>query len=82
MKALLIFHQRPFPYTHDLEHLVGLLPDEAESSFTEFGFEPLSTYAVDTRYPGFPSIDSKEARAAVEVAERIVETILRDLGQT
>lgn len=80
LKALLIFHQRSFPYTHDLERLVRLLPDETQSRFAEFDFEPLSTYAVDTRYPGLPTIDSEEAHAAVGVAEQIVEAVLTDLN--
>jgi HEPN domain-containing protein len=79
LKALLIFHQRSFPYTHDLERLVRLLPQGVESRFTEFDVESLSTYAVDTRYPGFPAIDSEGARAAVETAERIVEAVRSDL---
>jgi HEPN domain-containing protein len=79
LKALLIAEQRSFPYTHDLEHLTDLLSEEGYARYGDLDVEPLSTYAVDTRYPGMPKADAEDARAALQVAEQIVEAVLDDL---
>lgn len=81
LKALLIAYQRPFPYTHDLERLVGLLPEDEHPRYEDTDLGQLSTYAVDTRYPGMPTIDAKEAHAAIEAASQIVETVQLTLDQ-
>jgi len=72
LKALLTAHAVPFPRTHDLATLVGLLrksvhlPIDAESQDT------LTDYATTTRYPGDDQeISLAEAQAAVRIARRL-----------
>lgn len=52
LKALLLFLGLDFPFTHNIQLLVSLLPSAIHSlpEFTDA--EMLTTYAVLTRYPG------------------------------
>lgn len=76
LKAVLQYHNTAFPKTHDLVELLGLnerfvpelLPLEQE-------MDRLTTYAVETRYPGI-SADEQLAKTAVELMAQ-ARTILR-----
>lgn len=70
-----------FPYTHDIEVLVGLVE--------RHGREPppavrtaakLTTYAIDTRYPGFVLSGREEYEKAVATARVVVEWVEEQVG--
>jgi HEPN domain-containing protein len=64
-----------FPYVHDLAELLTLVEkagQEVPESIRQA--EPLSKFAVFTRYPGIgPSIKEKEYRETVEIAARVIK---------
>jgi HEPN domain-containing protein len=74
IKALLIKLDVDFPYVHDLAELLTLVEkagQEVPASIRQA--EPLSKFAVFTRYPGIgPSIKEKEYRETVEIAARVI----------
>ncbi len=82
MKALLVRDQVPFPKTHDLERLHGLLPANAGlPAVTELA--ALSGFAVDSRYPDVGlgrEPDREDALGAVDVAGRVVDAVRESLG--
>jgi HEPN domain-containing protein len=75
IKALLIKLDVDFPYVHDLAELLTLVEkagQEVPESIRQA--EPLSKFAVFTRYPGIgPSIKEKEYRETVEIAARVIK---------
>jgi HEPN domain-containing protein len=82
IKALLIYLDIDFPYTHDITRLLSLVeqrgqdvPDRVKAAAA------LSDYAVESRYPGLAEpITENEYSEALSVAERLVEwaeTILK-----
>lgn len=80
LKAVLIFLQIEFPFTHNLEVLHDLIPTGWHAKTIDADLARLSEYAVDTRYPGnWPDLSLDDARAAVEDARRIVEAMQADL---
>lgn len=78
LKALLTFHQAPFPKTHDLGALIALaapfhksLPESLHVTIQ------LTDYAVDVRYPSdLPDVPLAESREAYRIALRAKEIIL------
>jgi len=52
LKALLLFLGIDFPFTHNIQLLVSLLPAEIQSLPVFTDAELLTPYAVLTRYPG------------------------------
>jgi HEPN domain-containing protein len=77
LKAYLTWQQIEFPKTHDLEELLDLIAtvnDALGDSLRETIV--LTDYSVDTRYPRGPvRITSEDARAAVELAQKVKTTI-------
>jgi HEPN domain-containing protein len=75
IKALLIKLDVDFSYVHDLAELLTLVEkagQEVPESIRQA--EPLSKFAVFTRYPGIgPSIKEKEYRETVEIAARVIK---------
>lgn len=81
LKAVLVFKQIAFPYTHNLTTLANLIPEEWSVSKIEADLERLSEYAVETRYPGdLPEITSSEAAQATKDARRLFDAAERDLS--
>lgn len=80
IKAVLIHHGIDFPYTHNIQRLVELLPTEllTEKAFLRAAL--LTPFAVMARYPGETEPVSREdyteavalASAVVHVAEKII----------
>jgi HEPN domain-containing protein len=72
LKALLAGKGIDFPRTHDIEHLVALLP---ESIWLRLGIEDqrrFTAYATATRYPGdYEPIPLAEAKQSVKIARRV-----------
>lgn len=79
IKAFLVSKFIDFPYTHSINALIKLVPQEfnlitkLESVFT------LTNYAVARRYPGeYQNIDKEHAQNAVYLAE-LVKRIIYEL---
>ncbi len=72
LKAFLVCKGIDFPRTHDIEHLVSLLP---ESIWLRLSIEEqrrLTAYATVTRYPGeYEPIPLTEAQQSVRLARRV-----------
>jgi HEPN domain-containing protein len=80
LKALLISRQIAFPRTHDLAAL-GYLCQQAGIilPINDDGLELITTYAVETRYPGTkPTID--ESKDAIRLARIMRQFIKRTLS--
>ena len=72
MKAVLVFHQIDFPFTHDLEQLLVLLEKKQialPDALQDIGL--LTPYAVETRYPGdWGDITDEDVQKALDLAEK------------
>ena len=74
LKALLIYHNIPFRFVHDIAELLTVLeqngiklPEKIRSA------AELSDYAVEARYPGpMEPVTKDEYKEAVKVAELVV----------
>ncbi|MBA2572165.1 MAG: HEPN domain-containing protein [Gemmatimonadetes bacterium] len=82
IKAVMIRHGVRFPYIHDLAALLQLLrgsgltiPDEVAEAVQ------LSRYAVLTRYPGDDRVDESDYRAALNIAEAVVQWAEGEVGR-
>ena len=79
LKALLVLKSIPFPKTHNIEELIGLLPLDSRPQLADRDQDRLTEYATVTRYPGdYEPIFLVEARQAVRIARR-VKTQIRKL---
>ena len=75
IKAYLIYQRIDFPSTHNISHLLELLP-ETERDNKLFNAEELTPFAVMTRYPGEDEpVTESEAKKALEIASMVRETI-------
>ena len=74
IKAVMIRRNIEFPYVHDLAHLLSLLEEVGEIiPESVLQAEELTSYAVDTRYPGLSNpVEEQEYVDAVEIAETVV----------
>ncbi len=79
IKAIFVFLQVDFPFTHDLNQLRDLLPEGwAVKGFPDLG--KLSGWAVEPRYPrDVIEVTRQDAERAVEQARAIYLTTLEDL---
>jgi HEPN domain-containing protein len=81
LKAVLVFEQIAFPYTHNLTTLSNPIPDEWSVAQAEADLERLSEYAVESRYPGdLPEITSTEAEEATADARRLFDAAEHDVN--
>jgi HEPN domain-containing protein len=71
LKALLVFHQIDFPYTHSITRLLEICSEIINiNELTEA--EILTPYAITTRYPGEDEeVTKEEALEAIRVAELV-----------
>jgi HEPN domain-containing protein len=80
LKGLLVWRNRPFPRTHDLTALMGLLAAADRPELTASEQEMLTRYVTVTRYPGdYEAIPLSEARKAVKTARRVRRQIRKRL---
>jgi len=71
VKALLVVLEIPFPKTHDIGVLIGLMPKHATLSLTVEQQRRFTEYATVMRYPGpYEVIALSEAKEAVKLARR------------
>lgn len=70
IKALLVFYNIDFPYTHDLMKLIELIPGDSKIHNELSCVVKLTDYAVNRRYPDFyKKLTESEAREALEFAK-------------
>ena len=75
IKAYLIYQRIDFPNTHNISHLLELLP-ETERDNKLFNAEELTPFAVMTRYPGEDEpVAESEAKKAIEIASMVRKII-------
>lgn len=75
LKAVLLFSNIDFPFTHDLEELVSILKNEGilfPPSISDVGI--LTPYAVEARYPGYlEEISEDEVEETISLAEKVLK---------
>ena len=75
-KAYLVHRAVDFPFTHNMSLLLELCAKSATWAEVLEDAELLTRYAITTRYPGEgPEVSREKARAAVEIATRVRETV-------
>ena len=75
IKAYLVYHKVDIPYTHNISHLLELLP-ETELYNKLFDAEELTPFAVMIRYPGEDEpVTESEVKKALEIASMVREII-------
>ncbi|MBA4115623.1 MAG: HEPN domain-containing protein [Rubrobacter sp.] len=80
IKAIFVFLQVDFPFTHNLDRLRDLLPDDwaVKRDFPDLA--SLSEWAVEPRYPGdLREATQEDAEAAIEKARAVYEITMKDL---
>jgi HEPN domain-containing protein len=81
LKAVLVWHQVDFPKTHDIGRLLELVGTvDAHLADLVAGAAALTPFGVEFRYPAdLPEPTRKEARAAVAVANRVLQAVFKHL---
>jgi HEPN domain-containing protein len=81
IKAALVEEQIDFPYRHNLNELLDLLPDRWQVKCEFPSLDSLTQWAVAFRYPGdwLPPTED-DARHAVAQARGVVESIAQGLS--
>ena len=81
IKGLLIFHRKSFPKVHDLLELESLLVAvEPQIKEYEKELDLLSTYYIETRYPGdYPDFTWDDAEEAFEAAQKIKKFVIEKI---
>jgi HEPN domain-containing protein len=77
LKAFLVWHQIPFPKTHDLEEILDLV-ETVKAGLAESLRDVivLTPYGVELRYPGdLPDATLDFARRAVELARQVRDAV-------
>lgn len=82
LKTVLIVEQIEFPFTHNLDVLHRLIPDDWSVHTVEADPDRLSEYAIDARYPGnWPDLTRDDVRHAVRDARHLVDAVAADLEE-
>ena len=82
LKAILVFLQIGFPYRHDLDEILALIPPgwHVPSAYADLSW--LTQWATVGRYPGsWPEATDRDARDAADQARDVWETVLNDLDR-
>jgi len=77
LKALLVFHQKPFLKVHDLLDLeTRLLETEPDVKTLHQGLVSLNRYYIETRYPGdYPDFSWQDADEAFKAASNVANFV-------
>lgn len=82
LKAYLVFRGTDFPFTHNLRSLLDLCATHAARAEQLRDAEELNPYASTAGYPGEDmEVNEAEAHLAVEIAERVRESVRRSLRE-
>ncbi|MDP2302743.1 MAG: HEPN domain-containing protein [Ignavibacteria bacterium] len=77
IKALLLFYNVDFPYTHDLMKLIELIPGHSSIQNELIPIVKLTDYAVNRRYPDFyQKLTESEAIESLELAKFCQKVIM------
>lgn len=83
LKAALISKQIPFPRIHDLDRLVGLLPDDSKLRSLPVDLASLTEWSIAGRYPSdSKDATKKDAEKAVRDARVVVTTVGEAMHQS
>jgi len=84
IKALLVLLNIDFPYTHDIEKLLKMIPEKFNIMPQMMNAGDLTDYAVAKRYPDYyEKLSEEQALNALKLAEMIKEkisSIIREMG--
>jgi HEPN domain-containing protein len=76
IKALLTFHGAAFAKTHDLLHLVNLLPAGGSVTVDLSELSAINRFSVESRYPGdWEPITREDAEHAVGVSRKVRDAV-------
>ncbi|MCI0551880.1 MAG: HEPN domain-containing protein [Anaerolineae bacterium] len=81
LKAIFVFLEKKFPFTHDLDRLRDLLPNgwNVKNNYPELA--DLTIWAIEPRYPGdMPDVVEADARQALQMAEGIYQLVEEDIA--
>ncbi len=79
LKAALILEEVDFAFTHDLDALRNLLPDDWTVRDTHADLAELTEWAVETRYPGdWPEPNDDDAIRAMSQARALYGSIVAE----
>jgi HEPN domain-containing protein len=82
IKAILVFNNVEFPYRHDLNLLLTLVPDSWETKHTKLDVSELTYWATSARYPGdLADATVGDASEAVQTAAALLEAVLEDFSK-
>ncbi|GAB4466572.1 MAG: HEPN domain-containing protein [Anaerolineae bacterium] len=82
LKAVRVFLQVEFPRRHDLDALRNVVPDGWSLKEAHPDLAALTEWAVEARHPGdWPDATDADARAAVEQARGVWQSVQADLAQ-
>jgi HEPN domain-containing protein len=82
LKAVFIINGISYPYTHDINALLSVLEDHRISIPEQLWTSvTLTSYAADTRYPGFdPPVTKDEYLEALALAEEVIRWVAELVG--
>ncbi len=82
LKAILVFLEIPFPYTHDLDRIRELIPGDWQVKEKFPSLYDLSAWAVESRYPGnAPDVTEGEARQILQLAKAIFDAVQAEIAE-
>jgi HEPN domain-containing protein len=74
LKAILLKYRIDFPFTHNLQILLDLLPKEINVPKEILKAVELNPYAISTRYPGTTEpVTEQEYRESILIAEAVLK---------
>jgi HEPN domain-containing protein len=80
LRAVLVFQELEYPFTHDLDRLRESLPAGWRVKVEFPHLYSLSIWAVESRYPGdLPPVVEGDARQALELAGSVYKTIAEEI---
>jgi HEPN domain-containing protein len=81
LKSILVFLDKDFPYSHDLDRLRDLTPDGWRVKKEHPDLAELTEWAVEARYPdAVPEAVEGDAQRATRQARAVWESVYADLA--
>ena len=82
LKAILVYLEIEFSFTHDLDRLRDLIPESWQLKSKYPDLADLAIWAIESRYPGdMPEVGEMDAEQALKTAEALYETIARSFNR-